>query len=78
MCYPNGLLFHQKSFDMGSILGKKCNVRNFRWVLFGMSPDVQAFKFLIFTSCLKGVLHLLPKITMFCALSQNNQQLFEK
>ena len=26
----------------------------------------------------KGVLHLLPKISMFCALSQNNQQLFEK
>ena len=25
----------------------------------------------------KGVLHLLPKISMFCALSQNNQQLFE-
>ena len=27
---------------------------------------------------LKGVLHLLPKIGMFCALSQNNEQLFEK
>ena len=27
---------------------------------------------------LKGVLHLLPKISMFCALSQDNQQLFEK
>ena len=26
----------------------------------------------------KGVLHLLPKISMFCALSQNNQKLFEK
>ena len=26
----------------------------------------------------KGVLHLLPKISMFCALSQNNQELFEK
>ena len=26
----------------------------------------------------KGVLHLLTKINMFCALSQNNQQLFEK
>ena len=26
----------------------------------------------------KGVLHLLPKISMFCAPSQNNQQLFEK
>ena len=26
----------------------------------------------------KGVLHLLPKISMFCALSQNSQQLFEK
>ena len=26
----------------------------------------------------KGVLHLLPKISMFCALSQNNQQVFEK
>ena len=26
----------------------------------------------------KGVLHLLPKISMFCALSQNYQQLFEK
>ena len=27
---------------------------------------------------LKGLLHLLPKISMFCALSQNDQQLFEK
>ena len=27
---------------------------------------------------IKGVLHLLPKISMFCALSQNYQQLFEK
>ena len=26
----------------------------------------------------KGVLHLLPKISMFCALSQNNQKLVEK
>ena len=26
----------------------------------------------------KEVLHLLPKFSMFCALSQNNQQLFEK
>ena len=26
----------------------------------------------------KGVLHLLPKISMFCALSQNNQQIFWK
>ena len=26
----------------------------------------------------KGVLHLLPKISMFCALSQNKRQLFEK
>ena len=26
----------------------------------------------------KRVLHLLPKISMFCALSQNNQELFEK
>ena len=26
----------------------------------------------------KGVLHLLPKISMFCALSQNNQHLLEK
>ena len=26
----------------------------------------------------KGVLYLLPKISMFCALSQNNQYLFEK
>ena len=26
----------------------------------------------------KGVLHLLPKISMFCAVSQDNQQLFEK
>ena len=23
MCHPNGLLFHQKSFDMGPILVKK-------------------------------------------------------
>ena len=27
---------------------------------------------------LQGVLHLLPKISMFCALSQNNKQLLEK
>ena len=27
---------------------------------------------------LKGVLHFLPKISMFCALSQNHYQLFEK
>ena len=27
---------------------------------------------------LKGVLHLLPKISMFYALSQNNQQAFEE
>ena len=27
---------------------------------------------------LKGILHLLPKIDMFCALSENNQQLFWK
>ena len=26
---------------------------------------------------LKGALHLLPKINTFCALSQNNRQLFE-
>ena len=30
-------------------------------------------------SCiLRGVLHLMPKISMFCALSQNDQQPFEK
>ena len=29
-------------------------------------------------SLIKGILHLLPKISMLCALSQNNQQLFEK
>ena len=27
---------------------------------------------------LKGVLHLLPQISMFCVLSQNDQHLFEK
>ena len=26
----------------------------------------------------KGGLHLLPKMSMFCTLSQNNQQLFKK
>ena len=31
-----------------------------------------------YNDSLKEVLHLLPKISMFCALSQNNQQLFEK
>ena len=31
----------------------------------------------LFYLVIKGVLHLLPKINMFCALSQNNQ-LFEK
>ena len=29
-------------------------------------------------AAVKGVLYLLPKISMFCALSQNKQQLFEK
>ena len=33
---------------------------------------------LSFNGLVKGVLHLLPKISIFCALSQNNQQLFEK
>ena len=27
-----------------------CNVRNFRWFLFGMSPGVPAFKVRVFTS----------------------------
>ena len=31
-----------------------------------------------FTMTLKGVLHLLPQISMFCALFQNNQYLLEK
>ena len=26
----------------------------------------------------KGIQHLLPKLSMFCVLSQNNHQLFEK
>ena len=34
--------------------------------------------FLSIKVLLKGVLHLLPRISMFCSLSQNNQQLFEK
>ena len=29
-------------------------------------------------SAFKRVLYLLPKISMFCSLSQNSQQLFEK
>ena len=29
------------------------------------------------TNCVKGVLHLLLKISMFCALSENNQQLWK-
>ena len=33
---------------------------------------------MFFVNMLKGVLHLLPKISMFCVLSQNNQHLFEK
>ena len=33
---------------------------------------------ILFVIIVQGVLHLLPKISMFCALSQNNQQLFEK
>ena len=32
----------------------------------------------VFSICIKGVLHLLPKISMFSALSENNQQIFEK
>ena len=35
-------------------------------------------KWFILFSVVKGVLHLIPKINMFCALSQNNQELFEK
>ena len=31
-----------------------------------------------YTIWFKGVLHLLPKISMFCALSQNDQQFFLK
>ena len=31
----------------------ECNVRNFRRVLFGMSPDVPAFKARVFTSDFK-------------------------
>ena len=31
----------------------KCNVRTFRWFLFGMSPDVLPFKVCIFTSDFK-------------------------
>ena len=38
----------------------------------------QIIDYTILTSMLTGVLHLQPKISMFCALSQNNQQLFEK
>ena len=50
------------------------------WPLLFLKPfrmfilNVRNVTFIIF----KGVLHLLPKISMFCALSQNNQQLFEK
>ena len=32
----------------------------------------------ILKSLIKAVLHLLPKMSLFCALSQNNQHLFEK
>ena len=34
--------------------------------------------FMLYILYIKGVLHLLPKISMFCTLSQNNQQPFEK
>ena len=34
--------------------------------------------FMCYLKIIKGVLHLLPKISMFCALSQSNQQLFWK
>ena len=36
------------------------------------------YSFLSVNSHLKGVLHLLSKISMFCALFQHNQQLCEK
>ena len=39
--------------------------------------ESKQFSFLLFW-LIKGVLHLLPKISMFCDLSQNDQQLFEK
>ena len=34
--------------------------------------------FVVHNNLFKGELHLLPKISMFCALSQNNQHLLEK
>ena len=40
-----------------------------------MTTNLKIWSFIQF---LKGVLHLQPKISMFCALSKNNQQLFEK
>ena len=32
---------------------KKCNIRNFRWFLCDMSPDITVFKVCIFTSDFK-------------------------
>ena len=48
--------------------------------MYARSDGLMIFSTLSFNSMFifKGVLHLLPKISMFCALSQNNQQLFEK
>ena len=43
-----------------------------------LSPIVRTESDSITTSQFKGVLHLLPKIIMFCVLSQINQQLFVK
>ena len=42
------------------------------------NTDALLFVYLSNQFQVKGVLHLLAKISMFCALSENNQQLFEK
>ena len=49
-----------------------------KWVI-SKTGHIQFYTALITISqnILKGVLLLLPKIGMFCALSQNNQQIFE-
>ena len=53
-------------------LNGKCNVRNFRRFLFGMSPDVPVFKVSPFTSYFKfligvnGYYCLVPDILKFC------------
>ena len=42
----------------------ECNVSNVKWFLFGMSPDVRAFKVHVFTSDLRISANILTQILL--------------